>query len=148
MEPLVGLADLVLFDLKTTDEEQHRRYTGVPLDQVLKNAQGVTATGKPIWIRTPIIPGYTDGEENIRRIARLVRALPTVQRYDLLAFNNTCVGKYRRLGRSFPLSNEELVSEEKMNRLADVAASEGLGFVHWSGMTRRPAATPVIDSIG
>jgi len=136
LEPLVDLADLVLFDLKLMDPEAHLAHTGIPLEQVLENARMITDKKKPMWVRTPVIPGYTDTDENVRAIARFIREeLPTVERYDLLAFNNTCEAKYRRLGMSFPLAGEGLLTEEKMIGLAEAAAEDGLDVARWSGAT-------------
>jgi len=138
LEPLVDLADLILFDLKVFEEERHRMYTGVPLDLVVENARRVSQTGKPVWIRTPIIPGYTADETNVRRIAAFIRDnLPAVERYDLLAFNNTCSAKYTRLDRRFPLDEEPLMLDSEMEKLTNAAHDEGLDFARWSGLTRR-----------
>jgi pyruvate formate lyase activating enzyme len=137
LHPLVELADLILLDLKLMEESEHLRYTGIPLKTVLANAREIAKTKKPIWIRTPIIPGYTDAEENIRRIARFIEfELPTVERYDLLAFNNVCAPKYRRLDRHWELEKESLMSEEEMERLVSIAKEEGVNVACWSGMTR------------
>lgn len=138
LQPLVELADLVLYDLKTMDEEDHLRRTGIPLKLVLDNAREVAASGRPMWVRTPAIPGYTDDEGNIRSIARFIRdELPGVERYDILAFNNTCGAKYRRLDRIFPLAGEALLAEGKMKGLAEAAAEEGVAMARWSGATSR-----------
>lgn len=138
LKPLVDLSDLVLMDLKIMDEDKHLEHTGIPLKLVLDNARHVAELGLPLWIRTPVIPGYTDTEENVREIARFIRSnLPTVERYDLLAFNNTCDAKYRRLDKLFPLSGESLISEEKMGELARAAAGEGLDIARWSGATAK-----------
>jgi pyruvate formate lyase activating enzyme len=136
LQALVALADLVLYDLKWMDADNHIRHTGVPLALVLENARKIAEAGKPIWVRTPIIPRYNDTEENVRQTASFIKAyLPTVQRYDLLAFNNTCAPKYRRLGSSWALDDQGLVRDETMGHLAGVARDQGLDFVHWSGMT-------------
>jgi pyruvate formate lyase activating enzyme len=138
LEPLVHLSDLILYDLKIFAEIQHQRHTGIPLQLIKDNAIHISKTGKPMWLRTPIIPGYTDSEENIEAISRfIIHYLPTVERFDLLAFNNTCVNKYQRLDRPFLFSDTELISEEKMKRLALVAEKQGLKNVHWSGFTRQ-----------
>ncbi|MDD3718865.1 MAG: glycyl-radical enzyme activating protein [Actinomycetota bacterium] len=138
LEPLVDLANLVLFDLKIMDPEAHLEHTGIPLAQVLDNARMVAGKRKPMWVRTPVIPGYTDTEENVRQIARFIRdELPGVERYDLLAFNNTCDAKYRRLDMLFPLAGEGLLAEEKMITLAEAAEEEGLTVARWSGATAR-----------
>ncbi len=134
LEPLVRRVNLVLYDLKQMDEGRHREYTGVSLGLVLENAVRIADMGVPMWVRTPVIPGYTDEEENIREIARFIRDhLPTVERYDLLAFNNTCRDKYRRLDRIFPLAAVGLLERSKMEALVEVARKEGLDSVCWSG---------------
>jgi pyruvate formate lyase activating enzyme len=138
LQPLVDLADLVLYDLKIMDREAHLEHTAIPLRLVLDNARAVAEAGKPMWVRTPVIPGYTDDEENIEAIARFVHEnLPTVERYDLLAFNNTCDAKYLRLDNIFSLAGHGLIDEEKMHRLAAVAQAEGLSVARWSGATAR-----------
>jgi pyruvate formate lyase activating enzyme len=137
LQRLVNLADLVLYDLKIMNSASHRKFTGIPLNLVLENARRITKTGKPLWIRTPIIPGINESEENIRQTARFIKEmLPTAERYDLLAFNNTCASKYQRLGLNWNLEKEGLVPEETMERLAGAVKEEGLDFVHWSGLTR------------
>jgi pyruvate formate lyase activating enzyme len=136
LHPLVELADLILLDLKLMEESEHLRYTAIPLKTVLANAREIAKTKKPIWIRTPVIPGYTDAEENIRRIARFIKfELPVVERYDLLAFNNVCAAKYRRLDRHWELEEEALMSEKEMERLTSIAKEEGVNVACWSGMT-------------
>lgn len=138
LEPLVDLADLVLFDLKLMDPAAHLEHTGIPLERVLESARLIAGKGKPMWVRTPVIPGYTDAEENVRAIARFIREeLPGVERYDLLAFNNTCEAKYARLGLVFALGGEGLLMEDKMIALMQAAEDEGLDVAHWSGATAR-----------
>ena len=140
LEPLVELADLVLYDLKVMDAEKHRSYTGFPLEVIMENARRISDLGKPMWVRTPIVPGYTDSVESICKIARFIHeSLPTVERYDLLAFNNTCAAKYERLGLTWKLEGKGLICEESMEELAATARNEGLDFVHWSGLTGRTA---------
>jgi pyruvate formate lyase activating enzyme len=140
LQPLVALSDLILYDIKIMNAENHLKYTGIPLDTVLSNAREITKLGKPIWVRTPIIPGYTDQEENIKEIAHFIKHnLPTAERYDLLAFNNFCAAKYRRFDRDWPLAGADLITETTMERLAETARSEGLEFVHWAGtLSRNP----------
>lgn len=129
--------DLVLYDLKVMDADKHQAYTGVPLDVVLRNARIVESSGKKIWIRTPIIPNHTDSEENIRAIARfIVSEMPSVERWDLLAFNRMCVDKYALFGLEYPLKDEPLMLSSTMERLAGIARAEGVAGVNWSGMTK------------
>ena len=137
LAPLVALADLVLLDLKIMDADAHLKALGVPMELVLENAVRISQAGKPIWVRTPVIPGYTDTVENIGKVAAFIKEnLPTVERYDILAFNNLCSSKYERLGHEWPLAAADHITEEKMQLLAETATGKGLDFVHWSGMTK------------
>ncbi|MGY5857842.1 MAG: glycyl-radical enzyme activating protein [Candidatus Thorarchaeota archaeon] len=129
--------DMVLYDLKIMDLEKHEEFTGVPIDRVLANAQIIAKSGKPVWIRTPIIPDHTDSEENIRLISQFIEAkMQNVERYDLLAFNRMCTDKYKLFDLEYPLKDADLITEETMERLAEIARQEGVTQVAWSGMTK------------
>ena len=138
-EVLAGLlegADMALIDLKVMDPEKHRELTGVDLAPVLESARVITRSGKPLWVRTPIIPGCTDSIENIERIAAFIKdELSTVERWDLLAFNNTCGSKYARLGLTWQLDDAKLIEKSRMESLASSAAAAGCK-VEWAGVTR------------
>jgi len=134
----INNADLILYDLKVMDPQKHKEYTGVSLDTVIDNACLIGQTNIPTWVRTPVIPGYTGSNNNIKRIARFIREnMPNVQRYDLLAFNRMCTEKYHLLEREYPLKEVSLMTENRMKELVDIARHEGLEEVKWSGITRR-----------
>jgi len=139
-ERLLPHLDLILYDLKILDRERHRQATGVYPDRILANAAAIAERGMPMWVRTPVVPGYTDDEENIGALAAFIRTrLSTVQRWDLLAYTNLGVAKYRRLGLPYPLEETQLPARQHMERLAVVAADGGgprLRQVVWSGAVR------------
>jgi pyruvate formate lyase activating enzyme len=136
-EQVLPLVDLVLYDLKILDADRHQAATGVTNDRILDNARRIAATGMPIWIRTPIIPGYTDGEENIAGLGEFISAeLPTVERWDLLAYTNLGRPKYRRLERCYVLEDAPLLTRATMEAL-HTAAVERVPSAAWSGATRR-----------
>ncbi|MFW9794125.1 MAG: glycyl-radical enzyme activating protein, partial [Candidatus Thorarchaeota archaeon] len=138
--------DMVLYDLKQMDPAKHKEYTGVPLDTVLANAKIVAENKKPVWVRTPVIPDHTGDEDNVRAIAQFIlKNIPNVERYDLLAFNKMCIDKYVLFDLEYPLKDYELITEETMEHLAQVARDEGLSNVVWSGMTKSSKKGNVID---
>ncbi|MFH1436889.1 MAG: glycyl-radical enzyme activating protein [Pseudomonadota bacterium] len=136
---LLDNIDLVLFDIKLLDEARHKEYTGVDLRRVLENAAAVSSRKVPLWIRTPVIPGYTDGDDNVRGIAaHIKKSLASAQRFDLLAFSNLCTSKYERLGRTFAVGDGKLLTASRMEELAGIAR-DALPVeieVTWSGPTR------------
>lgn len=133
----VRLANLILLDIKTVDPGRHERFTGVPFERVAQAARIIADADAPVWVRTPVVPGYTDDDRCIRDIARFVaEVLPRCERHDLLAFSNLCAGKYRQLGRVFALDGVALMPAATMERLAAVARDAGSTQARWSGPTR------------
>ncbi len=135
-ERVLPLVDLVLYDLKIFDADRHRAGTGADNAVILENARRIAATGKPMWIRTPVIPGYTADEENIAALGEFIAAeLPTVRHWDLLAYTNLGQPKYSRLDRPYGLAGVPLLTHAEMEALHAVAVARVPGAV-WSGATR------------
>jgi pyruvate formate lyase activating enzyme len=103
--------------------------------QVLENARRIAAAGSPMWIRTPIIPGFTADAANIAALGDFIAAeLPAVQRWDLLAYTNLGGPKYSRLGRANALEGVPLLARAEMEALHAVAL-ERVPVAQWSGAT-------------
>ncbi len=135
-ERVLPYVDLVLYDLKMLEATPHRKATGADNKVILENARSLAARGMPLWIRTPVIPGYTDALENIHAIGRFItEELPTVQRWDLLAYTNLGRPKYHRLDRRYLLEDAPLLTREEMETLWR-AAVERSPVARWSGATR------------
>jgi pyruvate-formate lyase-activating enzyme len=66
-----------------------------------------------------VIPGATDGPDNIRGIGRLIadELAGAVQRWELCAFNPLGAEKYRRLGIAWRYDEADLISNDAMARL-------------------------------
>jgi pyruvate formate lyase activating enzyme len=135
-ERALPLVDLVLYDLKLFDPERHKVSTGVDNAPILDNARRIAAAGKPMWIRTPVIPGFTADEANIAALAGFIAAeLPTVQRWDLLAYTNLGQPKYHRLDKPYALEGTPLLTHAEMETLHAVAIQR-VPMAVWSGATR------------
>ena len=139
-------ADLVLFDLKVMDQESHKKFTGQDNKLILENLEYVRerikGPGRPhrLWIRTPIIPGATDTEENIRAVGRYIgrNLAGVVERWELCAFNNLCRDKYKRLGLDWAYKDSPLMTADRMEELTAAARTSGVDpdLPVWTGATR------------
>ena len=119
LDRISPLADLFLYDLKLMDDEAHRRYTGVSNRPVLANLQWLAAAGKPIIVRVPIVPGITDGDENLDQIGRLVLSLGGVRQVDVLPYHALAADKYGRLRLDYALAQ---LGPPPVERMAQIAA--------------------------
>ena len=135
IEKVLPYTDIFLYDLKLFDAQEHKKFTGQSNEIIRENFEFLAGTGKRIWVRTPIIPGATDTDENIRGIASVVR--DRVEKWELCAFNNLCGDKYERLGEKWIFSGAQLMTKERMDELVTIAKSAGAERVVWSGLSRK-----------
>ena len=105
-ERILPNTDYILFDLKLADDRLHRRYTEVGNKEILQNFSVLCKSGKPFTVRTPLIPGVTDTEENLTGIAEILRK-NGVDRIELLPYNRAAGGKYAAIGKSFTPDYDE-----------------------------------------
>ena len=96
-ERIIHLCDFVIMDIKLMDDEAHRNRTGVSNKQILSNAKLLMESGVPHLFRTPLVPGITDTEENLRAISRFIGEEPI----ELLSYNELAPAKYAAVGRIF-----------------------------------------------
>jgi pyruvate formate lyase activating enzyme len=135
-ERLLPFLDLALYDLKIYDAARHQASTGADNRTILENARRLAAAGLPLWIRTPLIPGHTAEAANLAALARFIAAeLPTVERWDLLAYTNLGGPKYRRLDRPYALAGVPLLARAEVEALHHLAR-QIVPLAVWSGATR------------
>jgi pyruvate formate lyase activating enzyme len=119
---LVPHADLVLYDLKEIDSDNHREFTGQPNERILSNllelAERMRATGRPV-----------------------------VSRWELCSFNNLAEDKYERLGLTWKFAETPLSSASQLERAERVAKDSGVDpdIVSISGPARVECTSPASE---
>lgn len=98
---VVSLCDLVLFDVKETDEKRHKEYTGSPLEPILENLKTLDRLGIPSVIRAPIIPTLNDRPSHFAAIRELRDSLEHCQGIEIMPYHRTGADKYRTLGKEY-----------------------------------------------
>lgn len=125
VEALLPVVDHFIADIKYLDGEIHRDVVGADNAQILENFRFLAERGADLLVRTPLIPGYTATEENIRAIARFLRGIDPAIKYELLNFNPLCRSKYSAMEQDYPVSGGAL-SEAELETFRAIAAEEGL----------------------
>ncbi len=125
-EPLARVlerVDLALVDLKIMDPKRHREIIGVELPPILDHVREIDGSGTRMFIRVPVVPGYTDGEENLTAIAEFARGLENLVKVDLLPYHRMAEAKYRQLGGAYPLPEVPTPGDEAMNKAREIFLS-------------------------
>jgi len=135
-ESLYPYLDMIYYDLKLHDPDEHVRFCGAQNDKIIENfielhrmsAEG----GIPLLARVPLIPGITDRESNLVAIANLLRT-QGVQTVQLLSYNPLWHEKERKIGVENPLSLQEpmtrWIDADKIERSKDIFRREKIEVV-------------------
>jgi pyruvate formate lyase activating enzyme len=119
---LLALCDLVLYDIKLIDDDQHRRWVGASNRRILENARRLTAGN--VQIRTPLIPGITDTDDNVFAIFSFMRDAG-LRRIALLPYNPSSAAKYEWLGEPYDIKGDSQ-SEERLREVASMGSAMDL----------------------
>lgn len=126
LESIAGSADLFLFDLKTMDEEKHIAFTGESNRLILDNLRRLTARGRKIVVRIPVVPGVNDDAENVRRTAAYLGTLQGISEIRLLPYHRLGRGKSKGIDRETAGLEFAPPSEPAIERIK--ADLESFGF--------------------
>lgn len=130
-EKILPYTDMVFYDLKCMDGKKHEEWTGGSNEQIKSNFLYISALAKKydteIIVRTPIIPGFNDAEEDIRDICEFVKKAGSgVSGMELLPYHKLGRGKYKSLGRTYQLEDLLPPDEDKMDMLNNIIVSNNI----------------------
>jgi pyruvate formate lyase activating enzyme len=127
LEGVSEYLDFMYYDVKHMDPERHKELTGVSNELILSNARKIL-TGEvkgEVVIRTEVIPGCNDSEEEISAIAKFVSESGG-KMMELLPYHALGSSKYGQLGMRYKLPKIKPPTDEQMERLKDIVRSFGL----------------------
>ena len=129
IEDFIRKLDLVMCDLKIDDSEQHRKWTGADNFLIKETITALAQSGVPYIVRTPLIPGATDSDENIAAIAAFLKQTDkngSMLTYELLNFNPLGDMKYQSLKKKNPFADAKPLPKARVEELKKVAESAGI----------------------
>ena len=124
LEALLPFVDLLLFDIKHLDTKEHQRTTGVGNELILENLEKASRM-VPVWLRIPLIAGFNDSEEHIKKIAALGRQIDA-QKISFLPYHEGGKSKSEQLGLTYPLPEAQAPSEEHVKKLKGIVEQSGI----------------------
>ncbi|MCX5915821.1 MAG: glycyl-radical enzyme activating protein, partial [Deltaproteobacteria bacterium] len=124
MEELLPFVDINLFDIKHLDSEKHKKSTGFGNELILENVEKVSKMVTS-GLRIPLIAGFNDSADHIRRVAILGKRLKT-QKISFLPYHEGGKSKSEQLGRPYPLPDAKAPSEGQISKLRGIIEEEGL----------------------
>lgn len=128
-DELLQSTDLVLLDIKSWNPALYKSVTGVKLEPTLRFARRLSDMGKAMWIRFVLVPGLTDGEENMRGLAGFIKTLDCVERVEILPFHKFGESKHQIMGTDYQLMSTPAATAEDVARAKAIFAEEGVAAI-------------------
>ncbi|MBQ2754833.1 MAG: glycyl-radical enzyme activating protein [Clostridia bacterium] len=126
IEKCLPYIDYYLMDIKHTNSEKHKQFTGQPNELILENAKKIAKSDATLIIRVPVIPTFNDTVEEITDIAKFAKTLDGVEELHLLPYHAFGSDKYKGLGRKYLMEDIVTPTNEKMEQLKSAVENCGL----------------------
>lgn len=118
-------SDLILFDLKTMDDEKHRKYTGVSNRRILGNLEKALEGSADVVVRLPLVSGFNDSSEEIGSMLAFLRRLDGLEAVDILPYHPFGTHKYRRFNRKNRQNGFKTPPKERIKQIKNTFSEAG-----------------------
>jgi pyruvate formate lyase activating enzyme len=127
LQEVIPYTDLFLYDLKGMHPEKHLRHTGADNRLIIYNLQELLRQKKQVIVRYPVIPGYTDAEDDITGILSLmVESGGILDKIHLLPWHNLGQSKQARYGLKGTKAPEQSCENNTIERISRRFISAGI----------------------
>ena len=120
IKELLSYTDLVLLDIKHIDPIKCKDLVGFSNEKELNFARYLSDNGIDMWIRQVLIPGYTDDENDLKKLKSFIDSLNTVKKVEVLPYHNMGEYKWKKLGLKYELANTNPPTEEELKKAKQI----------------------------
>lgn len=113
LQALIPLVNLFLFDCKHTDPAAHARWTGAPLEPVIRSLAALDRAGAEVILRCPVIPGVNDTQAHFAAIRGLKKQYGYIRQAEIMAYHDIGKTKWDALGAAYTLAELKTVPPEQ-----------------------------------
>ena len=125
LKRILPFMDLFLFDIKTIDDESHKKNTGASNKLILSNFRKLIKSNANVCVRIPIIPGFNDSEGNIANTIGFLKKHGNTCPVSLLPYHTLGVAKYKKLDMDYKVADVPTPSLESINIIAEKFRKSG-----------------------
>lgn len=134
IEPLVGLVDLFIVDIKSMSPDKYENIIGGSLQVILFNIEKLINSQSKVRIHLPIIPGFNDNASDFVAYAEyLGQFADKLEGVDLLPYHAYAAGKYSQLGCHYEYQKVPDLSRQQLIPLINALEQKGISSVTLGG---------------
>lgn len=133
-ERILPYVDTFLYDIKTLDNDIHKKYMGAGNEKILENLEKLSASGARIYIRIPTIKGVNAEDDSMKAIISYLQDKKIhVAQINLLPYHNTGSVKYHKIGLEYQGKELERPTNEEMEHFVELFKESGFHNVKIGG---------------
>ena len=117
---LLSYTDLVLLDIKHIDPAKCKELVGFSNEKEINFAKYLSENGIDMWIRQVLIPGYTDNENDLKKLRNFINCLDTVKKVELLPYHDMGKYKWKKLGFNYELENVKAPTNDEIKKAKEI----------------------------
>ena len=121
--------DLFLWDLKDTDSERHRLYTGAPNEKILENLSEIGRRGARIRLRCILVHGVNTDRAHYRRVAEIASEIKNLDGVEWIPYHAYGGTKAVFLGRSDNGHREWIPTEDEIRAARETLSAYGIRVI-------------------
>jgi len=118
---LLDECDLVLLDIKSAFEADHEELCGLPATHARELGDELARRNIPTIIRHVVVPGWTDSEDEVEALGRLIARWDNVCGLDFLPYHTMGAVKYEKLGIPYRLADVPAMDANRAKELRAIA---------------------------
>lgn len=126
---LIQLTDLLLWDVKDTNDERHRQYTGAPNFRILDNLRLADRLGGRTRLRCIVVEGVNTDDEHWDNIAALYGELNCCEGVELLPYHAYGGSKMLPLGLSDNGRKDWIPLDERLDNIKKRLRERGVTVI-------------------
>ncbi|MCL2880038.1 MAG: glycyl-radical enzyme activating protein, partial [Treponema sp.] len=108
---LVPYIDLFLYDFKESNDDIHKKVTGVSRNLIMDNLFAIDKAGAKIALRCPIVPDRNDREDHFQAIAALANSLENIIEINLELYHPLGISKCENFGLECKYQNSKFTDK-------------------------------------
>lgn len=123
-EELLSYIDLVILDIKHTNNDEYKKLTGLDMNKVENFIKSLNKSNKEVWIRQVIVPNLNDNVEYLDSLNKYLKRINNITNIEFLPFHRLGREKYLKLNIQYPFEDKDDMDKVKCNELYDIFLSK------------------------
>ncbi len=117
---LLETTDLVMLDIKHINDDWHHKITRLSNSNTLKFAEYRESTGKPMWLRYVLVPGWSDQEEYLHQLGEHFKDYQSIQKIEILPYHKLGMHKWEALGWKYELEDVKSPDKTSIEKASEI----------------------------